>query len=128
MAPHYSHLDIPAGVETNIVGQIGTIGRQAESLSSVEVDELEPGTILTVSTQNSSYRFEILDASRRRARVVGGSMFQEPVEVRIQGSSAHGHVPKFGSISVGRRLELLRGDHWITTSVVEALALEDPVA
>ena len=128
MAPHYSHLDLPPALETNIVGQLGNIGRQTESLSSVEVDELEPGTILMVSTQNSSYRFEILDASRRRARVVGGSLFQEPVEVRIQGSSVHGDVPKFGSISVGRRLELLRDDRWITTSVVEALALEDPVA
>ena len=123
MAPHYSHLDTFPD-EPNIVVRIGEIGHEAESLRSVQVHELEPGTILIVSTQNSSYRFEILDAAQRLARVVGGSMFPEPAEVRIQGSSAHGHVSKFGSITVGLRLELLRGDNWITTSVVEALALE----
>ena len=90
----------------------------------VMLDELEPGTSLVVGTKHSCYRFVVLDGAGGRATVIGGTVFPERTEVRIEGATEGGSVIKAGWIGVGLRLELAVGLRRITTSRVRFLAID----
>jgi hypothetical protein len=61
--------------------------------------------------------------------VIGGKLFTESTDVRIDGSTAGGTVIKAGWIGVGLRMELTTGLRRVTTSCVKFLAVERvPVA
>jgi len=87
----------------------------------VSVDSLEPGEILTVQTRNTRYDFTIVDPAKRIATVQGGSVFPEPTEVVIKGSTAGGCAIKLGWIGVGLFLEMIAGPRRITTSRVQSV-------
>jgi hypothetical protein len=88
------------------------------------LDGLAAGTPIVVSTRHSSYRFVVVDAAQRQATVVGGKMFPEQTEVRIEGATTGASVIKPGWIVVGLRLELSMGLKRITTSSVKSVAVE----
>ena len=90
----------------------------------VFLDSLEPGTHVVVGTAHSCYRFVVTDPARRRATVVGGAMFPEAIEVRVDGATMGGSVIKSGWIGVGLRMELSLGLKRITTSPVKFLAID----
>jgi hypothetical protein len=93
----------------------------------VALNELEPGTKITVVTTHSTYRFQLIDGVDSRASVVGGSLFAEPTEVRVEGATAGGSAIKSGWIGMGLRLELTTGTQRITTSRVTAIDVVTPL-
>lgn len=113
----------------DFVPQIGTLDEFAEDpgcTSGVMLEELEPGTRIVVGTKHSCYRLVVNDGLRGRATVVGGAVFPEPAEVRVDGATAGGSVIKAGWIGVGLRMEMSMGLKRITTSTVKFLAIENP--
>jgi hypothetical protein len=94
----------------------------------VTVSDLEPGTRITVVTKNSIYRLDVLDGGKGRVIAVGGSVFPDHTEVRVEGSTDGGSVLKCGWIGVGLRLEMTRGMRRITTSRVKAVVIDKPLA
>jgi hypothetical protein len=90
----------------------------------VSVESLTPGTVLKVTTRNTCYRLVLLD-SDGQALVSGGPRFPDPIEVRIEGSTAGGNALRLRWIGVGLRLEMRMGARTITTSTVQSI---EPVA
>jgi len=88
--------------------------------AGVALASLDPGTILDVTTRNSCYRVTVLD-NEGRAVIVGGTWFQEPTEVRLEGSTAGGRALRIGWISAGLRLEMTIGPRTITTSAIRSV-------
>jgi hypothetical protein len=88
------------------------------------LEGLDAGTAIVVATRHSSYRFVIVDATQRQATVVGGKMFPERTDVRIEGATTGANVIKPGTIVVGLRLELSMGLKRITTSSVTSVSVE----
>jgi hypothetical protein len=88
------------------------------------LEGLAAGTTIVVTTRHSSYQFAIVDGAQRRATVVGGKMFPERTDVRIEGATTGARVIKPGCIVVGLRLELSMGLKRITTSSVTSFAVD----
>lgn len=108
---------------------IGTLDEFARSGDDgVTLCDLEPGTRITVATKNSTYRLDVIDGAKGRVMVVGGSVFPEHTEVRVEGSTEGGSAIKSGLIVVGLRLELTCGMRRITTSRVKAIDIDRPLA
>jgi hypothetical protein len=103
-------------------------GPDPDSGARLRVDVLEAGTRIIVGTKHSCYRFVVVDGSQRRATVTGGKMFPESTEVCIEGASTGDNVLKAGWLAVGLRAELSIGLKRITTSSVQSLAVEKPIA
>jgi hypothetical protein len=70
----------------------------------------------------------VLDGGKGRVIAVGGSVFPDHTEVRVEGSTDGGSVLKCGWIGVGLRLEMTRGMRRITTSRVKAVVIDKPLA
>jgi len=92
----------------------------ADGDEGLAVEALEPGTVLDVTTCNSRYRLVVLDADGN-ALVSGGWRFPDPIEVRIEGSTAGGRALRLGWIGVGLRLEMRMGTRTITTSTIRSI-------
>lgn len=92
----------------------------AEPTDGVSIDSFEPGTVLAVTTRNSRYRLTLLDREGH-ALITGGSLFTDPTDVRIQGATVRGIIPRFGWIVVGAQLELSVGNRLIMTSPVQSV-------
>jgi hypothetical protein len=122
----YTHRDTPPDENPHLpaLGSLEDFVNDSEFTDGVAIDDLERGAIVSVHTQNSCYRFEVLDNRTHRARVVGG-WFHEPTQVGIEGSTAGGSVIRAGWVGVGLRLELSLGLRRITTSAVTHVAVED---
>jgi hypothetical protein len=128
MAPHDldpfdSHSAI---VDGPLAGPVSPPSSPVEATTGpgLMLDGLAAGTPIVVSTRHSSYRFVIVDASQRQATVVGGKMFPERTEVRIEGATTGASVVKPGGIIVGLRLELSMGLKRITTSSVMSVDVQ----
>jgi len=109
----------------------GSAGPPASRLDPTEgpslmLDGLAVGTTIVVATRHSSYQFAIVDAAQRQATVVGGKMFPEATDVRIEGATTGASVVKPGWIVVGLRLELSMGLKRITTSSVSSFVVAQP--
>jgi len=115
-------------VDGPLAGSSGTLAPKVDPAEgpSLMLDGLAAGTTIVVATRHSSYRFAIVDAAERRATVVGGKMFPEITDVRIEGATTGASVIKPGSIVVGLRLELSMGLKRITTSSVTSFRIEKP--
>ena len=105
------------------VGTLDEFAVDSGCENGVTLNELEPGTRITVVTKHSTYRFDLIDGAEGRATVTGGSVFPEPTDVYVEGATAGGTVIKSGWIGVGLRLELTSGMRRITTSPVRAIDL-----
>jgi hypothetical protein len=90
----------------------------------VLVDALTPHARIVVTTRNSCYRFEVVDAADRRVRITGGQLFPEATEMLLEGAPTDTGTMKPGWISVGLPVVLSTGLRRITTSRVESLAFE----
>jgi hypothetical protein len=129
MDPHdFDPLDSQSAI---VEGPLGTVGRPAPAVEppegpGVALEGLEPGTAILVATRHSSYRLVIVDGAQRQATVVGGKMFPERTDVRIEGATTGANVIKPGKIVVGLRLELSMGLKRVTTSSVTAVSVENP--
>ena len=86
----------------------------------VSIDSFEPGTVLAVTTRNNRYRLTLLD-HEGHALITGGKLFPNPTDVRIQGATVRGIIPRFGWIVVGAQLELSVGNRLILTSPVQSV-------
>ena len=91
-----------------------------EPTDGVCIDSFEPGTVLAVTTKNNRYRLTLLD-HEGHALITGGALFRNPTDVRIQGATVQGIIPKFGWIVVGAQLELSVGNRLILTSPVQSV-------
>jgi hypothetical protein len=122
---NFSHVEPPAAHHKSaMLGTLGDFSAEPGCERGIDVDELEPGTHLVVRTTRSCYRFDMLDRERH-AQVVGGTMFPEPSEVRIDGSTSGGTVIKTGWVGVGMRLEFSFEGKRVTTSPVQSVSIED---
>lgn len=110
------------------IGGLDEFAIETGCTSGVTLEELEPGTRVVVGTRHSCYRLTINDGLRGRVTVVGGTVFPEPADVRVDGATAGGSVIKAGWIGVGLRMEMSVGMKRITTSTVKFLAIETPPA
>lgn len=87
----------------------------------VAINELEPGTVLSIRTRKSTYRLVVVDAARSKVLVWGGRLLPEAAEGAVQGSTDGGSCLKLGWIAVGLRLELVVARQRIVTSRVESI-------
>jgi hypothetical protein len=110
------------------VGTLDKFTLESGCENGVTLTDLEPGTRITVFTKHSTYRFDVIDSADGRATVVGGSVFPEPTEVRVEGATTGGSVIKSGWIGVGLRLELTEGLRRITTSRVKGVHVDKSLA
>jgi hypothetical protein len=90
----------------------------------VDVRELAAGTIVSVRTRNSCYRFVIVEPETQLVLVSGGHWFPEPTEARVVGATGGGSMLKPGWIGEGLRLEIRHMNRPITTSPVDAVTIE----
>jgi len=119
------HGGIPANV--HLVASVRTLdgfGVDLRDEDGVDVRELAAGTIVTVQTRHSRYRFVMLDPNAQRMLVSGGDWFPVPTEARLVGATCGGSMLKPGWIGVGLKLELRHMDRRITTSLVAELTVE----
>ena len=99
--------------------------KEALSDQSIWIPSLEAGTRFVVQTRHTRYQFEVLDPKKCSLLVEGGSLFQEPTTVRLQGATAGGSSIKSGWIVAGLRVELLTHEHQgVITSAVDSLSIE----
>ena len=91
----------------------------------VELATLLRFDMISVRTANSHYRLFLLDPHTGRALLEGGGKIREPIEVRVIGSSFGGILLKTGCICVGLRLEVCTNNHYIRTSPVRSLRVEN---
>jgi len=106
--------------------QLEAFVRESGSSDGLDFLSLEVGTTVTVRTRYSTYRLVVVDPERRRARVTGGQLFEEPTHVRLEGATAGGSAIKSGWIGIGLRLELTNESNRITTSPVQSLSVDPP--
>ena len=128
MLQHDSQVPGSHGAAARSIGTLAEFTIESGCADGVALNELEPGTRITVITKHSTYRFDLIDGADGRASVVGGSLLAEPTEVRVEGATAGGSAIKSGWIGVGLRLELTSGMGRITTSRVEAVDFDEPPA
>jgi len=106
------------------LGTFDDFALKSKTGRGVMIDGLDVGTVLTVRTKHSCYRFVIVDPSARLARVTGGSLFDESTDVRIDGATLGGSMIKAGWVGEGLRLEFSAGSRRITTSRVRFLSVD----
>jgi hypothetical protein len=92
----------------------------------VDFSTLDVGAIVHVHTTYSRYRLVVVSADEKRAMVTGGRLFPDSTEVRVEGATAGGSAIKPGWIGVGLRLELTTTTGRVTTSIVQAIAIDPP--
>ena len=87
--------------ESDVIKTLDAFVGQSGLVQGVALQTLDPGTILTLHTRNSTYRLVVLDAARRRVLVTGGAYFPEQTEVRVEGATAGGSAVIVGLIGIG---------------------------
>ena len=92
-------------------------------VAGVDISDCPSGTVLEVSTRNSSYRLTVRNPLTGNSLIEGGRFFTEPTPARVDGSIDAGGVFHAGRIQVGDRLQLF-GEEPITTSRVSAIVVE----
>lgn len=128
---HPSAIDPGVGAESDPGPSRYTLDgfvRESRCVEGVAFQSLEPGSVLEVNTRHTCYRLFVLDGTRQRALVTGGSLFPERTEVRVEGATAGGSALKVGWIGVGLRLEMSTGPQRITTSRVQSIVIVAPPA
>jgi hypothetical protein len=112
-------------LQSHTLGTFDDLAMKSGVGGGVMINALDIGSVLTVWTKHSCYRFVIVDPSARLARVTGGSLFPEPTDVRIEGATVGGSMIKAGWVGVGLRIEFMAGTRQITTSRVKFLSVDD---
>jgi len=128
MFQHDSQVPVEDAQRMPPIGALDEFALDSGCENGVTLSDLEPGTRITVVTRNSTYRLDVLDGAQGRATVVGGTVFPEHTDVRVEGATDGGSAIKSGWIGVGLRLELTNGMRRITTSRVKAVEIDRPLA
>ena len=90
---------------------------------------LLPGTMVTVRTRNTRYRFVVVDGPARQISISGGRLFPHSTEVELLGALVGADGVKVGWIVEGLQLELLTENGPVITSLVESVEVEvDPAS
>lgn len=97
---------------------------QLRDTDGVDVRKLAPGTIVMVRTRHSRYRLVVVEPETQRMLVSGGDWFPVPTEAQLVGSTGGGSMLKPGWIGVGLKVEFLRMNRRITTSLIDAVTVE----
>ena len=93
-----------------------------QHVTSVDLAELEPLTVLLVSTWHSLYRIVVVGGGE--VLVQGGPLFADLTRAYLEGASVGGHVVKAGWIGVGHLMALRISGQVIVTSPVVAVSTE----
>jgi hypothetical protein len=101
------------------------LGVQPVGSRGVALQRLPAGTVLTLKTQHSRYRLEVLDGVEGRVLITGGAVFTNSTEVRVGGATSGGDTLRAGWIGEGLRLELLTAEGRVMTSRVESVTVGD---
>jgi hypothetical protein len=96
----------------------------ASGCRGISVLDLEPLTVLFVSTINSVYR--IVVSQRASVFVQGGQFFPDSSAAHLAGSTFGGSIIKVGWIGVGMRMEICGQNGPIVTSPVQRIEVETP--
>lgn len=109
------------------------IGSPEGKMEQVVINELVPGTVLTVFTKNSEYIIHVLNPETGEVEIVGGKIFTEPHQAVIAGSTSGMLIQ--GAIQKYFRLELNRitppvedGETTVITSPIKQIAIENDPA
>jgi len=97
--------------------------RQSDRVTGIDLRSLPPGTAVVVETENSRYRFVMLDGNGRNALVEGGPYFPRAATARVEGSTLGGSLLKVGWIGLGLFVELSFGGKRIITSRVRSISV-----
>ncbi len=89
--------------------------------NALDVTQLHEGSVVTVSTRNSTYRLTIRDSEHRLASIEGGQFFYKPIVGSIEGTPFEDGPVQVGIIQPGMRLEILADHRRIVTSPVRSL-------
>lgn len=88
---------------------------------------LLPGTMVTVRTRNTTYRFVVVDGSARHISIQGGRLFPRATDVHLLGALDGEDGLKVGWIVEGLQLQLVTGEGPVITSIVESVDVDvDP--
>jgi hypothetical protein len=88
---------------------------------------LLPGTVVTMQTRNTRYRFVVVDGPARQISISGGRLFPQSTDVQLLGAREGEDGVKAGWIVEGLPLQLITPDGPVLTSVVEAVDVDiDP--
>src|SRR5262245_31361456 len=93
-----------------------------QHVAGVELAQVEPLTILLVSTWHSVYRIVVVGGSE--VLVQGGPFFPDLTPAHLHGASAGSNVLKAGWIAVGHLMALRMSGQVIVTSPVVAIGTE----
>lgn len=96
----------------------------ADPLADVVLQSLSPFDTILLHTDNSEYRFLLLDPKTGRALVEGGAYFAEPSEGLVMGSGEPGFEFKAGAICIGCRLEMWAAGKILLTSPVRSVQVK----
>jgi hypothetical protein len=108
------------------VPQRSTLAGFAEAVSrtqGIDVQSVEPLTLLVVRTENSVYQIVLLGPGESRIAVQGGQFFGSLTEGRLAGSSFGGSLLKLAWVGVGLHLEIYARGQRIVTSRVRAIEI-----
>ena len=92
--------------------------------NGIDVRELVPGTVVIMHTLHTRYRLVVLEPETQRVLVSGGNWFPVPTEALLVGATGGGSMLKPGWITVGLKVEFLRMNLPITTSLVDEVTVE----
>lgn len=113
----------------NGVPSFGCLETVPEAKHPVALPLLLPGTIVTVRTRNTMYRFKVLDGPRRQISISGGRLFPCSTDVHLMGALDGEEGTKVGWIVEGLQLQLMTPEGPVITSVVEAVEVDaDPAS
>lgn len=94
----------------------------ASATEGIDLNDLEPFTMLMVRTCHSLYRIVVWRGTA--VRLQGGRHFPTATVCRINGSGFGGSVLKLAWIGVGLRMEICVGGRRIVTSPVREITTE----
>lgn len=105
---------------------LGGFSEEAAATDGINVREAEPLVPILVTTRNSLYRIIPLRWGNSDVLVQGGTLFPEPTEARLAGSTFGGSLLKMHWITVGMHLEIDpgHGDGPIVTTRVASVRVE----
>jgi hypothetical protein len=96
-------------------------GSALSSSDDVILESLNAFDTITIQTHNSLYRILLLDPKTGRALIDGGDYLTEPSEALLKGSTSLQSDFKFGTISVGSRLEMWVDERVFLTSPIKSV-------
>jgi hypothetical protein len=90
--------------------------QEQDDFGGIDVSKLKIGTVVTVETQNNTYKLRVL--GDRMVAVQGGRYFESEQERPFHGSTFGGSMLKMNWIGYDMRMEFGNGRGVITTSPV----------